>query len=185
MGTETRREFYSYHRGQLLTETENETFDVAAWMSKILPELHYRTHAGQTFSSHHNSSNLAEGLVLSVKLTTGAISPHMIFNISGKLDYDFEILEAPSSTGGTAHVAYNRNRPSATTSTGTLVLDPSISADGTVISSNAMGEGQKFGGQISVDNEWILSASTDYIFRLTSRANNNRVHINLTWYEPQ
>ena len=184
--TNKQRQFYAYHRGEILKSDET-VFDVAAWMGSdvaVIDTGHKRTHLGQAFATHHNSSNLADGSNINVQFETGAVAPHLIMHISGKFDHDFDVLESPSTSAGTAHVAYNKNRTSATTSTITVKTDVTISADGTNIAQNVVGEGQRMGGATDFEQEWILKASTTYVFRLTSRANSNRVHINLAWYEP-
>lgn len=198
MGTETQREFYSYHRGQILTDTEDAPFDVAAWMGsaiKTIDTAHDRTHRGQTFAAYNNSASLANGSAINIYFETGASSaPHLIIDVHAKFDYDFEILEAPTVTSstGTDQIIYNKNRQSATTSLltsndstlGSCSVDVTVTADGTQISHDTVSSGHKMGGNATYDDEWVLDVSTKYVFRLTSRANSNRAHINLNWYEP-
>lgn len=159
-------------------------FDVPAWRETFVPSGRYRIHQGQAFSTHHNNSSFQDGEIISIKMNTGASEVHISVDASGKFDFDFEILEESTSSGGTAEVPFNRLRTSPTTSGTTLFIDPTIITEGTIISSDVVSEGQKLGGSVDFGAEWILKTGTEYIFRLTSRANSNKAHINLTWYEP-
>lgn len=150
-----------------------------------VPDAHYRIHRGQAFSTHHNNASIADGVAMLIHMNTGATAPHMTVDASAKFDFDFEIIESPSAvSGGSPSVAYNRFRSSPKTSATSLTLDPATVTGGTIISSDTVSDGQKLGGSVDFGNEWILIPGTDYVFRLTSRANGNRAHINLTWYEP-
>lgn len=177
------RDFYDHGSGTEVT-AEGGVFDVPAWREKHIPGLHYRVHEGQAFSTHNNATALADGETINIHIYTGAISPHITMDVHGKFDFDFELLEAPTVAGGTPSEAYNKNRVSANTSALTLTNDVTVVADGLIINSDSISDGQRIGGHLQVDSEWILKASTDYVFRFTSRANSNRAHINLTWYEP-
>lgn len=181
--THKQRRFYPYFRGEMLGEDE-QVFDVVKWMEGHPAAVHYWIHEGQAFMIHNNNSNLADGAQINIMLRTGSIVCHVLEEITGKFDYDFDILENPTFSGGTPIEALNRNRSSENQSTAELSTDVTITDNGTVLTSNAMGEGQKQGGGLSFVNELILKPYTEYIFRFTSRANSNRAHINLTWYEP-
>jgi|14BtaG_2_1085337.scaffolds.fasta_scaffold41951_2 hypothetical protein len=163
---------------------DGSAFDVTEWREQFVPDSHYRIHQGQAYSSHLNEANLSNGSVINFLMQTNGTSPHITFDVSGKFDYDFEVLEAPSYTGGSAYPSYNRRRSSTNVATATLLEGVTFTADGTIISSDTVAGGQKMGGTAEFDNEWILKPSTNYGFRLTSRANSNRVHLNILWYEP-
>jgi hypothetical protein len=145
----------------------------------------------------HNATNLADAATVNIELTTGAATVHIIESIAGKSDFDFEILEEPTTTGGTAIDSYNRNRASTNIATATAKKDVTISGDGTIISKSFIGgggqtssawggswgasgggQGQDFGG-----GELILKANTKYVFRFTSRKASNKARISLNWYE--
>lgn len=188
-------------------KSDDSIFDVTAWREamqtaiegtlKIRTSVHELIHEGKSFLAYHNNLSLASGSTINIYLETSASpgsAPHMIADTSGSGAYDFEILEAPTVTAlsGTAQDVYNKNRQSATTSTvsdndgtsNSVSTDVTTTADGTVIFFDTLSLGNKQGGQKDYDRELILAPSTEYVFRLTSRENGNRVHINLSWYEP-
>lgn len=182
-GYSTSRSHYPPFGGREV-DADGTLYDVVEWRKTFTPGPHYRIHQGEAFSAYHNNGNLASGSYINVEMRTGDIPPHIIMDVSGKFDYDLDILEEPTSSGGNLLDSYNRSRYNTLTPGTTLLSDSTITNDGTIIFSDFMSQGQKSGGSLSFHDEWILKPSTKYIFRLTSRDNSNRVHINLTWYEP-
>lgn len=161
----------------------------------VIATFHKNIHLGRSFMAHHNSSSLASGSSINAYFETPASNaPHIIFDIHGSGAFDFEVLEAPTVTSatGTASPVYNKNRDSSTNSgvidnTGTsnsISTDVTTTADGTVIIQDFISSGHKSGGSVDFGKEIVLSASTKYVFRLTSRDSSIRAHINLDWYEP-
>lgn len=157
---------------------------------------HWRIHQGQVFMAFVNESNLANATTLQLYFKTPAspaLAPHLIAAINGSENFDFELIEAPTVSGtGTQVEVFNKNRQSSVVSSvldiestvGYATQDPTTVSGGTVIRSELLGASNKEGQQLSFDGELILKADTNYVFKITSRANNNRVHINLEWYEP-
>lgn len=161
----------------------------------VIATFHENIHLGRSFMAHHNSSSLANGSSINAYFETPASNaPHIVFDIHGSGAFDFEVLEAPTVTSatGTAIPVYNKNRDSSTNSgvidnTGTsnsMSTDVTTTADGTVIIQDFISSGHKSGGSVDFGKEIVLSASTKYVFRLTSRDSSIRAHINLDWYEP-
>lgn len=182
-GWNTNRAQYRPESGQEIA-SDGSLFDVTAWRQEFVPSNHYRIHAGESFSSHLNGSDLANDAEINFLMQTNATAPHIVFDVSGKFDYDFEVLEAPTFSGGSSYPSYNRKRSETSSATSTLLEGVTFTADGTIISSDTVSGGQKMGGTAQFSNEWILKPSTAYGFRLTSRTNSNRVHLNILWYEP-
>jgi hypothetical protein len=156
-------------------------------------------HDGKGFLAFNNNSSLASGSSINIYLETSAVagsSPHLTIDTSGSDVYDFEFLEGPTVTSatGTSTEIFNKNRQSGNTSTvkdneaipasNKISTDVTVTADGKIISRDTISTGSKQGGLIHFNREFILKTSTKYVFRLTSRANSNRVHMNLDWYEP-
>jgi len=194
--TTLQRQFYPFLRGEILAEGE-QTVDVAQWFQQQLPPIAHRISEGITYMVDHNAANLADAATVNIELTTGAATVHIIESIAGKSDFDFEILEEPTTTGGTSLDSYNRNRASTNTATATAKKDVAVSNDGTIISKSFIGgggqtssawggswggsgggQGQDFGG-----GELILKTNTKYVFRFTSRKAANKARISLNWYE--
>lgn len=182
-GYSTSRAHYPPFGGREV-DADGTLYDVVEWRKTFEPDLHHRIHQGEAFMTHHNSSILAGGATINIHFVTAETSPpHIIFDVSGKFDFDFDILEGVTVTGGTSAPSYNKLRSSTKVSGSTIKTDVTITDEGTNISANTISEGQKYGGAVSEFAEIILKPSTEYVFRFTSRANSNRAHINLTWYE--
>jgi len=158
-------------------------------------KVHYQVHQGNAYMAHHNSSALGTGATINIYLKAPASGRvHLNYDAHGSSSFDIEVLEAPTVTSGTGTQGsvYNRDRDSVNTSgvldnTATPVankvtLDATITADGTIIRSDVYGS-NKSQGDLNSREEIILAQDTVYVFRLTSQASNNRVHINLDWYE--
>ena len=161
----------------------------------VIATFHKNIHLGRSFMAHHNSSSLANGSSINAYFETPASNaPHIIFDIHGSGAFDFEVLEAPTVTSATGTVipVYNKNRDSSTNSgvidntgsSNSMSTDVTTTADGTVIVKDFISSGHKSGGSVDFGKEIVLSASTKYVFRLTSRDSSIRAHINLDWYEP-
>jgi hypothetical protein len=160
----------------------------------VIATFHKNIHLGRSFMAHHNSISLTNGSSINAYFETPASNaPHIVFDIHGSGAFDFEVLEAPTVTSatGTATPVYNKNRDSSTNSgvidnTGTsnsMSTDVTTTADGTVIVQDFISSGHKSGGSVDFGKEIALSASTKYVFRLTSRDSSIKAHINLDWYE--
>ena len=114
---------------------------------------------------------------------------HMTFEIEGTSQTEFHIYEASAVTGGTAAIPLNNNRNSATTSVLTLVKDPTVNTLGNLIFAQSKGLAgttpSKAGtvGVIVRESEIILKQNTTYIFRITSRQDDNIVSYCGEWYE--
>lgn len=202
------REQYNPDGGMEL-DALDQIFDVVAWREamqaaiegtlKIRTSVHEYIHDGKTFTAYHNDASLANGSSINIYFETSATSgecPHIIFDIHGSGDYDFDVLEGPTVTSntGTQIDLFNKNRQSANTSNvsdnstspvlNKATSDVTITDDGTVLLLDYISLGHKMGGSIGFDREFILKPSTKYVFRLTSRGVAISAHINLDWYEP-
>lgn len=180
--TKLQRQFYQYFGGEALRSDET-VFDVVDWMENGISVSvgSADIENGKAFFASHGSSNLADAATINVHVLVGAQTPSVSFSVFGKFDFDLEILEDATVSGGSALTAYNRNRTSAETASLTLQSDVTVSADGTVLDTYYFHDGQSF--ELSESKKILLSGGEDYVFRITSRANNNRVQISLDWAE--
>jgi len=202
------RQFYAPEGGQEL-DSSNLIYDVVEWRRamqaaiegtiKVRSSIHENIHDEKTFALFLNDGALANGSSINVYFMTSAVGgecPHLIFDIHGSDAFDFDLLEGPTVTSDTGAQLdiFNKNRQGTNTSnvsdnSTSPVLNKAssnvtITDDGTTILQDFVSSGHKIGGTVGFDREFILSPSTAYVFRLTSRAANIRAHINLDWYEP-
>jgi len=102
----------------------------------------------------------------------------------------FDIVEGGTSTGGTGATPKDKNRngtPSTSSVTvktgvtptgGTSIRDPELFGGG--------GPGSGAGGSASIENEWVLARSTNYLFRVKNLAGSAKaLGLTLFWYEEE
>lgn len=149
---------------------------VAASGNAPADDPHSRIHQGVFYSASEIVAALADDASFDMIITTPADDwPHVAPLPSLDGSADFLIYEAPTFTGGTAVASINHNRNSSNTFGGTVVHTPSVTAVGSPIlishhlagGTGPMASGVG-GGQF--EREFILKASTSYLFRLTNKS---------------
>ncbi len=99
----------------------------------------------------------------------------------------FEFFEEPTITDdGTELDAVNNERNSDNTADFDVFVGPTVTDDGARLAVGLVGGGRGIGatGGVSVrHNELVLRQNTDYLVKFTTIADNNRVTVNLEWYE--
>jgi hypothetical protein len=146
---------------------------------------HHEIHSGSSFTVCH-TADIGNGANMDVQITTPNTTTwaHLVYEFEGESEFDFNIYEAPTTTGGTTLDIFNRNRNSAATSTLSAVHTPSVSGTGTRINCFHAGSGKTIGGGDRGTHEFILKQNTKYLFRITnSTTNNNYMSLKLDWYE--
>lgn len=166
--------------------------------TEVINREHYEIHEGMSFSTYTYDAamNITEEITIAFKTPNTANKLHVISLASSIGGSIFEALEAPTITVDTGAdlMVYNRKRDSTNTSgiltiettpeEGKATLDPTITADGTVLDADLMGSGNtKQGGASRATGEWILEPDTIYAFRVTSLSNSNSCNLKLIWYE--
>ena len=169
---------------------------------------HHEIHSGSSFSIFYENITTSDD---DHRTAIGFQTPnttkwlHMIIEIAASDPADFDLLEAPTITGGngTEQTVYNRNRNSSTTSTvlnqagspvaGSVttyteaeIADATFSG-GTSLSHTTLvgGSGPKaVGGSTRGSQEWILKQNTKYILLLQNVGAAVNTHtIAIDWYE--
>jgi len=147
---------------------------------------HHEIHAGSAFTISY-SADIANGANLDLLIVTPDTTKwaHLTYDLDVELESDINIYEAATATAGSAIVAYNRDRNSATTATVVVTSTPtSITTGTTIIRSYHLGSGRSSGGGERGTHEFILKQNTKYLFRITnSTTNNNYMSVKLDWYE--
>ena len=152
---------------------------------KMISYEHHEIHDGSSFTTDF-SVDLANGASMDVQLTTPNTTAwaHMIYTCYTEAEAEFNLYEAPTTTGGTGLVEQNRDRNSATAATVVAVHTPSVSGTGTLIRTKHYGTGKTQGGQVHETDEWILKQNTKYLFRLTNATTSaNYCTLMISWYE--
>lgn len=150
---------------------------------------HHKIHEGVHYFCSDYDNDVDTGTPKLWRLTTPAAGfVHLTFKAQTTLNGLLELYEnATISAAGTTLPSYNSDRSSANTSTVVHAKDTTTSAAGTLIRSYVMGSDGANpvgadGGEASHDNEMILKASEDYVFKFTAGTDNARITLNLEYY---
>jgi len=165
---------------------ENLSFDRYSSSLGAIESEHKHIHEGNHFFIADFDTGLSDGDTIEFVVTTpnSNKSTHMTFFIEGTDGVQMEIYEGASGiTGGTAQTPLNSNRNSSTSSSLTIVKNPtSISNYGTKIFGMRSGQNKEAG--ITERNwELILKKNTTYVYKITSNGNSNNISYIGNWYE--
>ena len=170
-------------------------YDSYAHAITVIQEPHRMAHDGFMHSVTAKFAALADTASLELLLTVPAgVYPHLNKWRSsfGRGDIDIVGYEAPTvSDVGTAMPSLNTNRNSSRVPGMTVSHTPTTSADGSLIHTiwvppTGTGTGQSANGVANVEagEEWILPASTQYLWRITNNSGATiPVSFDLIWYE--
>ena len=155
----------------------------------VIDYEHHQLHEGETHQYTYAPAALSSGSSVLFRIVVANVTgttqtPHFIFAVDATAETWSYIYESPTVTGnGTQQTALNRNRNSANTPTTTIWLNPTVSANGTLMSSWILGSGTLAGGQTRDALEWDLKTNTTYLIVVTAKAASDDICIRLVWYE--
>jgi hypothetical protein len=166
--------------------------DKLARLPVFLDALHSQVHQQHTFWTHR-SATLANAEVLSIAITTPAITEHkrshLTFTVNGTASCTFDLLEDVTSfAGGTAFTPKNHVRESGVTSvntalTGVTGVDAITPTGGSAIFIEVLSSGVNQPFDRARVGELILKSGTKYLFRITNGPNSNAISLFVAWYE--
>jgi len=168
----------------------NSGIDRATETLQIITYEHHEIHAGSHFYIC-SFETLDDGDSADFAVTTPNTAKwaHMTFQVEGTSQTEFYIYEGSAVTGGTATTPLNNDRNSANTSDLTIAKNPTVNTLGTMIYSQSKGlvgatpSKADSEGVVTREREIILKQNTTYIFRITSRQDDNIVSYCGEWYE--
>ena len=150
---------------------------------------HHEVHEGNFYTAivYDADVDSGEALAKEVLLTTPNTAKriHIKIQVTGTGTGFIQLTENPSVSAGTAVTLYNNDRNSGNSSTLVVKYDPTVTADGTIIYQDwipAEIKG-KIGGVVRPGAEWILKQNEDYLIRVVSDADNNKISIVMEFYE--
>lgn len=151
-----------------------------------IPTEHDKIHLGLLFNWTHKV-NLNSGNSRRISMTTGVQTEHTAFSVLADYQCTVTLYEGSTTTDGAAITEYNRSRSSANTSLCTVAQVTTFTTAGTTIFSFIFGSTSGSAASVSFprDQEWILKASTKYVFEVTSGQNNNDITLLVDHYRNQ
>lgn len=155
----------------------------------VMDYAHHQVHEGEMFQYNITPQALASGDSLLLRFAVGTLTattrtPHAIFEVDSTAETWVYLYEGPTLTGnGTAGSAVNRNRNISTAATSVPYINPTVSGNGTLLTSWITGSGTRAGGGTRDSVEWDLKSATNYLYVITSKAASNDVCARLIFYE--
>jgi len=164
----------------------NEGIDFMTMNLTTINQEHHEIHNGDHYNICDYALNQASGAIIEFVMTTPATGPniHLTLGVSSSSGATIELFEGTAGvTGGTALTPRNNNRESIKTSLTTVIKDPTtITSDGTRASGYLAG-GNRFGGFLQREREFVLAKNQSYLIRITSLAVSNDISWCSEWYE--
>lgn len=168
--------------------------------AKTIDYSHAEIHGGTSYNRTYYNTAVASAGVVSFSFTAVPLAGkwmHFSFRVGSSGLAIVELLEGPTITldSGSIVVALNANRnyPDASEiesietvpTVGSLSLNATITAPGTVIWNSAIGSatGSLRGGETRDEIERVLKENTVYALRITSSVANNIINMRSSWYE--
>lgn len=147
---------------------------------------HHETHSGNHYQTSIMNTLGSGAFVNTIINTPAANFDHMLLRMDAQGETLIQFYRSPTcSSLGTAQTVSNMNDVSSNTAGTEISLNPTCSAEGTLIPgwSQRLGSGQQTGGESRAANEHILKQSTLYGVRITSLAANNDIDHIYDFYE--
>ena len=160
-------------RKSIAHETQH-AFDLYANAYTVIQEQHRMAHDGFMFHSAGVSLDLADAGTFEILLVTPANTYPHIQKIKFFLEDSpatIELFEGvTASADGAADNTQNVNRNSPLTPGSVVTTGPTVTDDGTLLTTKLLSGTGKDSGQIgdTLGEEWILKPSTKYLVRLTN-----------------
>lgn len=164
----------------------NSGIDSSTEALQTISYEHHEVHEGKHFGLCDYALNQAASAVVEFIITTPNTTEwaHFTFKVSSSEGATIELYEgATGITGGAAQTPVNNNRNSATSSSLTILKDPSaITGDGTRLFGHTAG-GSRTAGANRREHELVLKQNETYLIRITSLAVANDIDWCFEWYE--
>jgi len=157
----------------------------------VIRAEHYQIHTG----NHFFAGDIDEDVDIASPKEWLIIAPpskaaHILATVHSTKNGKIEVFEGPTTTdNGTAVPAFNNDRRGGGPTAATLQIfyDPTVTDDGTLLLPQVVGDdsssGKGSGGLSEAESELIINESTKYLIKYTSNSDNNRVSIDVDWYE--
>ena len=150
--------------------------------------VHFNLHEGKAFIVSRDSGSIADAATSDMLIQVGSTALRFTTGAGTTGSFRADIYEGTTfSAAGTALVAYNKLRSSSNTTNATFTHTPTITDLGTTVWCSLISGGKKVGGDAELPeiDQFILTANTDYLYRLTNISGvAARAIFNVSYYEP-
>jgi len=156
----------------------------------VIDTVHNKVHEGRYFSGGYYNAAVANNATIDMLFQTTTTIPHVVFSANAAGDATVQLFEnATFSAAGTAVTMSNHNRGSAKAWSGTVTHTPTITATGTQLNGTGyLAAGEKnftSGGTFNFGGEFLLKASTVYLFRVTNTSGAAaKMAVSIEGYQP-
>ncbi len=169
--------------------------DVTTWALVIMSYLHNKIHEGKAFkvfqSLGTDAFDIAAPMTYHVTTPNNAEWAHLVWLAGSTAESLLEIFQDNGNashfdvSAGSAVTPKNRNHNSDNTSGLTVALGVTVTqaTSDVLIHSEYIGSKKSEGAGKEDRFEDVLKQNTEYLFRLTSVADNNEGSLGLDWYE--
>jgi len=171
-------------------DTQTFAFDETTGAMVTIGVPHHEIHEGETFITTYKTPDgtpLSDNATIEFIVVCAAKEAHMAARAAVGGDFEAGMFEGSTHSDGTAQEIFNKKRSSMESPTLTVIRDPTVTDDGTLIENEFIPGGtgpRAFGGAAQQRAEWILAPTRTYLFRITNRAGNNQPgSLALEWYE--
>lgn len=148
---------------------------------------HYEIHEGDHYYSKGYFTQSASSSNI-IYLLTGNRTVHLLtefWSIDGAFNVTFRD-NCTVSSNGTTLKQFNSNRNYNDHNSMSIFLNPTTTSNGTILSANYVGQGNKLGGDIRSESEIVLSKNSCYMFRFTNQiTTSNILNYNFGWYDEE
>jgi hypothetical protein len=151
---------------------------------------HSVIHAGVHFTLDYYKDLASVGSTSSVLLTTPSASEkkyiHFVCGVESDKAVEWYLYEGTTASGGSAIAVYNNYRGSANTNPVTVVANPIVTTNGTVLERHIAGSAStpqsNTGGGVVARNEWVLAPATNYMVQIVGTQATTKTVINAPYY---
>jgi hypothetical protein len=156
----------------------------------IIEPEHAVIHDGTHFTLTRSKTLDSVGSVNTVMFTTPSAGTNIYFHFICAVEADkkvnWSLYQNASASAGSTLTAYNNNLNSEITNPATIVGNPTITTNGTVLETHIVGSAStpqsKTGGGANARNEWVLAASTSYLVAVTATEATTESIITMPFY---
>ena len=156
----------------------------------MIPFQHHMIHEGYHFYVSGFTELDTDGTLVFAATTPSGMTKeaHMRYDFDTIGAAEFEVYKNSTITGGSSATPVNNKLSSTNTAELVVKQDPTISVSGTLIASHKTGAvnpnpNNLVGGDVASADELILDTNKTYIWKITSKADNNVINYTGYWYE--